>query len=200
MDREKEIGKRIREIRELKGMTLEILARKTKFTKGYLSRLENSKKAPPVATLLSIARALDVRIADIFGETEEHTSLSIVRKNDRLMMARSGTIFGYHYESLVHKFKNKSMDAFILTRPHDPKWKPVVFKHEGEELLFVLEGSQEFFYGGESFILKKGDCAYFDASVEHYGRSIGGRPSKMLMVTTLPANHKEESDEEYLAE
>ena len=113
MDREKEIGKRIREIRELKGMTLEILARKTKFTKGYLSRLENSKKAPPVATLLSIARALDVRIADIFGETEEHTSLSIVRKNDRLMMARSGTIFGYHYESLVHKFKNKSMAPIV---------------------------------------------------------------------------------------
>ncbi len=201
MDREQEIGKRIREIRGLKGMTLEALAQKTKLTKGYLSRLETSKKAPPVATLLSIARALDVRISDIFGETEEqHTSLSIVRKNERLMMARPGTMFGYHYESLAHKYKNKSMDAFILTRPPDPKWKPVVFRHEGEELLFVLEGSQEFHYGGESFLLKAGDCAYFDASVEHYGRSLGSKPSKMLMVTTLPTHDRQESDEEYLAE
>lgn len=189
-DIEKEIGKRIREIRELKGLTLETLAQKTKLTKGYLSRLENSEKAPPVATLLNIARALDVRISSIFGEVEEPVSLSIVRKNERLITAGAGTKYGYHYESIAHKYQNKSMDAFILTRPFDPKLKPTAFKHEGEELMFILEGAQEFYYDGKSYILKAGDCAYFDSSMEHYGRSLGGKQSKLLMVTTLPAPKK----------
>lgn len=187
---EKEIGKRIKELRELKGLTLEALAQKTKLTKGYLSRLENSEKAPPVATLLSIARALDVRMASIFGEKEEPVSLSIVRKNERLITAGAGTKYGYHYESIAHKYSNKTMDAFVLTRPYDPKLKPTPFQHEGEELLFFLEGSQEFFYGGKSYILKAGDCAYFDASVEHYGRTLDGKQSKMLLVTTQPVPKK----------
>lgn len=190
MNIEKEIGKRIKKIRELKGFTLEELAIKTKFTKGYLSRLENSEKAPPVATLLNITRALDVRISSIFGEIEEPVSLSIVRKNERLLTAGAGTPYGYHYESIAHKYPNKSMDAFILTRPFDPKWKPTAFKHEGEELIFILEGAQEFLYRGKSYILKEGDCAYFDSSVEHYGRSLGGKHSKFLMITTPPAPKK----------
>ena len=190
LSHEKEIGSNIRSIRKLRGITLEELAKRTGFTKGYLSRLENNKKAPPVATILNIAKVLDVCISDIFGENKEHASISIVRKNERLAMARPGTMFGYHYESIVHKYKNTSMDAYILTRPPAPKWKPVAFTHEGEELIFVLEGTTEFHYAGESYILKAGDCAYFDASAEHYGRCLGEKPVKMLMVTTLPECEK----------
>lgn len=191
---EKGIGDSLKGIRRLRGITLEGLAKKTGFTKGYLSRLENSKKAPPVATLLNIASALDARISDIFGEDEEDSSISIVRKNERPVMARPGTVFGYHYESLAHKYKNKGMDAFILTRPVDPNWKPCLFKHEGEELLFILEGNTELHYGDKAYALKEGDCAYFDSSVEHYGKSLGNKAVKMLMVV-IPPKHKKENPE-----
>ena len=194
MVREKKIGSKIREIRNLKGMTLEALAHKTHLTKGYLSLLERDKKVPPVATLLTIAQALDTRISDIFGETEENTSISIVRKDERLAMARPGTMFGYHYESLAYKYQNKSMDVYILTRPVDPQWKPVMFKHEGEEMLYILEGMTEFHYGKESYILRAGDCVYFDSSVEHYGKSLGNKPTKMLMVATLPAHTRQNTE------
>ena len=67
MSLEKEIGKRIREIRSSKRMTLEILGKETGFTKGYLSRVENSEKAPPVSTLIIIAKALQVNLSEILG-------------------------------------------------------------------------------------------------------------------------------------
>jgi len=191
MVRDKKIGARIREIRNLKGMTLEALAQKTNLTKGYLSLLENDKKVPPVATLLTIVQALDARISDIFGETEENASISIVRKDERLAMARPGTMFGYHYESLAYKYKNKSMDVYVLTRPADPQWKPVMFKHEGEEMLYILEGVTEFHYGQESYILRAGDCVYFDSSVEHYGKSLGDKPLKILMAATVSAQKQQ---------
>ena len=67
---EKDIGKRIKEIRISKEMTLEILSEITGFTKGYLSKVENSEKAPPVSTLIRIAGALEVRLSEIFQEEE----------------------------------------------------------------------------------------------------------------------------------
>ncbi len=75
---EHEIGKNIRMIRKLKELTLEDLAKKTGFTKGYLSKVENSEKAPPVSTLLNIARVMGVSMSKLFGEGHEQTSLSLV--------------------------------------------------------------------------------------------------------------------------
>ena len=71
---EKNVGQRIRELRTSLGLTLEELADKTGFTKGYLSRVENSKKAPPVATLIRIATALEVTLSDIFEEQKSRTT------------------------------------------------------------------------------------------------------------------------------
>ena len=53
---EAEIGKRIRKFRLKKNLTLQMLAGRTGYSKGYLSKVEKSDKAPPVATLSTIAR------------------------------------------------------------------------------------------------------------------------------------------------
>jgi transcriptional regulator with XRE-family HTH domain len=54
---EREVGKRIKARRLSKGITLQELAKKTGFTRGYLSKVENSTKAPPVSTLITLAKA-----------------------------------------------------------------------------------------------------------------------------------------------
>ena len=58
MIQESELGKRIKEYRIAKKVTLQELAKKTGFTKGYLSKIENTKKAPPVSTLIVLSKAL----------------------------------------------------------------------------------------------------------------------------------------------
>ena len=178
---EKDIGQRIKEIRTSKGMTLENLAEKTGFTKGYLSKVENSEKSPPVSTLIRIAGALQVQLSEIFQENEGSDDFSLVRKSERKVMARNGSQFGYYYETLAHKFTDKSMDPYILTLPVDPE-EVAIFQHEGEEILFQLQGKMQFFHGNQEHVLEKGDCIYFDASIPHYGVSLGGKPSKCLMV------------------
>ncbi len=65
---ESEIGDKIRRLRKNKEMTLDQLAVKCCVTKGYLSKVENSDKAPPVSTLINIAAGLGVGISEIFGE------------------------------------------------------------------------------------------------------------------------------------
>jgi transcriptional regulator with XRE-family HTH domain len=183
---EKDIGKKIRELRSLKGMTLDVLAEKTGFTKGYLSRVENSEKAPPVSTLIKIAKALQVDLSEILSEMGGSNTVSLVRKNERVVMARDGSVFGYYYESLAHKFTNKNMEPYIITVPTNPKEVPH-FKHKGEEVLLVLEGKMKFIHGDREFILEEGDCIYFDSDIEHSSAVIGPNDCKCMMVIYSPS-------------
>jgi transcriptional regulator with XRE-family HTH domain len=52
------IGGRIREIREARGMTLDALTAKCGIAKPNLSRIENEKVTPTLATITTLARAL----------------------------------------------------------------------------------------------------------------------------------------------
>ena len=182
---EAEIGRRIRTLRAEKGITLEQLARQTGFTKGYLSKVEKSKKAPPVSTLGNIARAFNVTISSLLGEDSPRTSLCLVRKDERPVVSRDGTAFEYSYEAMAHNYPNKIMEPFILTLPVGPK-KKTFYRHEGEEILFVIQGSMKFIHGNEEYIVNEGDCVYFDSGIPHFGESIGRREAKCFMVICNP--------------
>ena len=96
-------------------------------------------------------------------------------------MAKSGKEFGYAYETLANPYPNKHMEPFILSYPSDDALKHT-FQHDGEEMLFVLEGKMRFKYGSREFELDTGDCIYFDSGVAHIGQPIGDEPVKILIV------------------
>ena len=187
---EAEIGKRIKALRSEKGITLEQLAKQTGFTKGYLSKVEKSKKAPPVSTLGNIAQAFNVTISSLLGEESSRTSLCLVRRGERPLIARDGTAFGYSYEAMAYNYPNKIMEPFILTLPLGRK-KKTLYQHEGEEILFVIQGSMKFIHGSKQYIVNEGDCVYFDSSIPHFGESIGRKEVKCFMVICNPTNGRE---------
>ena len=182
---ESEIGKRIRMSRINRRFTLEQLANQTGFTKGYLSRIEKSEKSPPLSTLGIIARVLGITISFLVGEEEQQTSFGMVKKGERPLIARRGTAFEYAYEAVAHTFPNKKMEPYILTLPLTPK-KKTIAQHEGEELLFVLEGTMKFLHGNREYIVEEGDCIYFDSSFPHFGESAGRKEAKCFMVIYTP--------------
>ncbi|MGC8494476.1 MAG: helix-turn-helix domain-containing protein [Syntrophobacteraceae bacterium] len=179
---ETQIGRRIKAFRTDKGITLEQLAGMTGFSKGYLSKVEKSDKAPPVSTLCTIGGALNVTVSTLLGETAHRVSLCLVRKEERpLFVTRAGTAFGYSYEAMAYKYPDRTMEPYVLTLPVAPK-KKTLYRHEGEEILFVIEGTMKFQHGGERYVVKEGDCLYFDASVPHFGESAGPEAAKCFMV------------------
>lgn len=181
-DADQRVGERIARLRSERRMTLERLAQVTGFTKGYLSKIENGRKVPPIATLSRIAQALHTEIGSFFPSSRRAVAreVTVVRANERQPVQRGGSAFGYDYIGLALKRVNKRMDPFIFTFP--PRIdKHVFFEHRGEEFLFVLSGTIEFQVGDEHFRLRKGDSVYFDASMPHRGWS-GGSGAKALVV------------------
>ena len=181
-DASRSVGGRIARLRAERRMTLERLAQLTGFTKGYLSKIENGRKVPPIATLSRIAQALHTAIGSFFEEPRRAVAreVTVVRSGERRTVVRGGSAFGYDYVGLALQRAHKRMDPFIFTFP--PRIdRHVFFEHRGEEFLFVLSGTVEFQVGDERFTLRKGDSIYFDSSVPHRGRSVG-REARALVV------------------
>ena len=176
-----QIGGHLKVLRAARGMTLERLAAATGLTKSYLSKIQNSRKLPPIATLSRIAQALGTGIGSFFGDIlEAREGASVVRRNERLPVVRGGTAFGYDYVSLAHKRLSKRMEPFVFTFPSKID-RHVFFDHGGEEFVFILAGKVVFQVGDERHTLEEGDSIYFDASIPHRGWSVG-RDAKALVV------------------
>ena len=118
---EEEIGKRIKSQRLKLKLTLQDLSNRTQLSKGYLSKMEKSQKAPPVSTLLNIAKALNVTLSFLFGEINEENAILVVKKDERPILAKPATEFGYSYEALAHSYPNKQMFPYILRFPSNEK-------------------------------------------------------------------------------
>ena len=184
MIKEDQIGRRIKKLRLDKNLTQQALADAGGLTKGYLSKIESSNTSPPVSTLINLAKALGVGI-DAFFSSEEQTSITLEKGDQRTTVARNGSAFGYSYEPLAHTFSNRRMDPYILTLPVEVK-EGMIFQHKGQEILYVLQGTMKFFYGGQEFIAEEGDCLYFDSGVPHRGSCVGDKEVKCFMVIYSP--------------
>ena len=181
------IARNIKTLRKQREITLEKLSALTGLTKGYLSKIERSRKAPPYSTLNKIALALDVDAAFLLGERldkSKDTRISFTRKNQgkvvNIMTSLSeGSLYGYVYEALASDKPGKNMEPYIIEPSFDEE---AIFQHEGEEFMYVLEGRHELIYDGKKHIMEEGDCVYFDASVPHTGKSLGKKKAKLLAV------------------
>lgn len=182
---EEEIGKRIKSQRLKAKLTLQDLSDRTGLSKGYLSKMEKSKKAPPVSTLINIAKALNVTFSFLLGEINEENSILVVRKNERPILSQPATEFGYSYEALGHSYPDKQMYPYILRFPSNQKEK-YKFQHDSQECLFVLEGTMHFYYGKKEYIIETGDCIFFDANIPHYGEQLGDEKLVAFMVISPP--------------
>jgi transcriptional regulator with XRE-family HTH domain len=177
------IGQRIRAIRQKKRLTLDDLAVRTGFAKSYLSQIETLKREPPISTLAKIAYVLEVDIFFLLsGEIrqDEDRDFSLIRVSDRRIIPRPFGKFGYVYESISYRKANRLMDGFVVTTGFEFPTEPMT--HEGQELVYVLEGRHEFFYDGKIYEVGEGDCYCFNSNKPHYSRSLGDKPGKMLVV------------------
>ena len=60
-------GARIKKIRKAKGMTQEQLTEKARIDFSFMNRIESGKKNPSLKTIAKLARALGVKLSELFN-------------------------------------------------------------------------------------------------------------------------------------
>ena len=180
------IGKKIKELRQKKNITIQEVSDKTGLSKGLISQVENDQVSPPISTLLKIASALKTDIAHFFQDSGSTPKITVVRKDERIKSGRrgiKGIELGYTYESLAHTKTNKHMEPFLVTFDPKERDKIVMFSHNGEEFLYLLKGKLEFVTDeGNDIILEEGDSIYFESDISHGFRAIDCESALALVV------------------
>ena len=62
-----ELSKTIRELRKKQGMTVDALAKKSGFSKGFISQIENFRITPSLKALMRISASLGVSLEELFS-------------------------------------------------------------------------------------------------------------------------------------
>ncbi len=159
------IGKRIKIIRKRKNLTLEEIAKRTKFSKSYLSRLERAKNPPPISTLQIIANALGIDMEEFFkkdGIIDEGVgSLDLMKKKEREKESERNNLT---FKTLVKSYKNKYMAPFLM---EIDEGRTSLYSHDSEEFVYIVSGKVLFHYDGKTFNLEEGDSIYFDSRKKH---------------------------------
>jgi transcriptional regulator with XRE-family HTH domain len=185
----RQLGVRIRAARQLRKLTLQQLGADTALSAAYLSRIERGETATSIANLIVIATRLDVPLRDLFEDTNEAyvpKYYTVSRKAEREATSQMAAN-GYDYHWLSGALTEPRLSAFFLEFPVTSDVDINLLSHEGEEVLYMLEGRIEFQIGSDKIVLEAGDCMHLVGEKPHMGRNIGKKPARMLMVVT-PSN------------
>ena len=176
-----QIAMRIRDLREIAGMSVKTLAEEFNIDKETYLSYESGNEDIPVSFLSKIAHKFNVELAEILtGQNPKLHVYSLVRNAQGVSAERRQE---YHYQHLAYNFANEKIEPFIVTVAAKPESTPIKYNtHPGQEFNYVLEGQLQVIIDNHELILEEGDSLLFDSGHKHGMRALGGKAAKFLAV------------------
>lgn len=178
-DEMKQVASRLKEIREVCGYSVDEVAARLKISRTQYLSYEESGEDIPISVIYELANAYGVDITEILtGSSPRLSNYSVARQGVNRGVDRYP---GYHFESLAYNFKRRIMEPLMVTVEPDEKDAAPV-SHPGQEFNYVVEGTVMVVVDDEEIILQAGDSIYFDPSLPHGQKAVGGKTARFLTV------------------
>jgi transcriptional regulator with XRE-family HTH domain len=174
------LGPRLRQLRRLKGLTVEELAGAVDVDKAHISRIENNLKTPSIAMLAQLAKALSVSIGHLLGETLDKAEIKVTRADQLGPPPEAPEPGGHQFLPLLHGETVGSFEAFLVYP--GPEAGATEARHAGQEMLYVLAGELEVMFHSHSVRVARGDCIHFPGYLQHRLRRVGRAKAMALLV------------------
>ncbi len=184
------VGEKIKQIREMKKVSLEELASRSGMDIAMVQKIEQEKNIPSLAPLVKIARALGVRLGTFLDDSDSYGPVVVrsgeYQKGARFTSQSSEMREHLNFFSLAFDKAGRNMEPFIVEIEPGQKSDYMLSSHEGEEFIYVLEGEIEINYGKEVYRLAKSDSIYLDSIVLHNVHAGNSMSAKILAVVYAP--------------
>ncbi|WP_126429080.1 helix-turn-helix domain-containing protein [Brevibacillus marinus] len=180
------IGKLLRDLRRKKGLTLKELAEKTGLSISFLSQVENSKCSITLQSLSKISDALEVSRSYFFPDssyTEKKSTKGEINLNQSNFIYQSlskGLSNPLFEPMLVVLFPNNKKGTQSIREPHS------LSSHNGQEFVYVLEGTLTLVHEGEEYNLEPGDSFHINSSTPHTWFNRTNDIVKLIYVYSSP--------------
>ena len=170
-----EIAARIRELREISGISQEEMAARTGITLEEYRRCEDGAQDLAIAFLYRCVLILGVDMGDLLeGHSPKLRSYALTRKGEGQRIEEAHHMVGY---SLASGFRNRiALPLYMELAYHEDAEAEGIelVTHEGQECDIVIRGHMKIQIGNKSEILHPGDCIYYDSSTPHGMIAVGG--------------------------
>ena len=178
------IGERIKKKRNEKGFSLRELAGKVDLSASFLSQIEQGKASPSIENLKKIANYLEVKVSYLIEEEDESLGSFHIKKEDR---------------KYVESIDSKTSIALLTSSKIEKNMEPIMyeikpggesgrgfFNHNGEEFIYIIEGTLDIYIEDQLTTLNEGDSFYFKSSLNHRFKNNGKKLTKAIWVVTPP--------------
>lgn len=184
-----DIGKKLRVLRNRKGIGLVELGQHSGLSPAMISKIERGRIFPTLPTLLRLALVFSVGLEYFFTESEPQPVFVKVSKGERMRFPNKPNAppedVSYHFESLDFEALDRRLSAYLA------HFEPVsgspekgrYHKHDGVEFIHLMAGTLDIYMEDQVHRLDAGDSVYFDATVPHAYARFGGAPCTAVVVT-----------------
>jgi len=184
------LGKKIRRMRQTRGVTAVELAKRSRVTPGFISQLEHSQTVPSLQTLQRVAAALDVSLT--YFLLDESLQPQVVRQRERpiIHLGHDGSRL-----SLLSPLPPQHLELALLELPCGAVSWSTARAHEGQQCHLVLQGSVRADYGDNTYRLEEGDSILWDGTLPYRLENIGSNDVRLL-IAMAPASLWKQAGEE----
>jgi quercetin dioxygenase-like cupin family protein len=172
-------------LRRARRMTLQMLAKQTSFSVGFLSQAERNRSPLSISAVNTIAKALGVSLAWFFqggveagGEERRH----IVRSRNRKTIAyETGLV-----DELLSPALNGRFSLFLTRFAPGAGSGGAITQRTGEQAGYVVQGELSLSVQNRHYSLAAGDAFHFDSGVSHSYTNPGTIETIVIWVVSPP--------------
>ncbi|KFK95694.1 MULTISPECIES: helix-turn-helix domain-containing protein [unclassified Serratia (in: enterobacteria)] len=175
------LGKRLKELRMSRGLSLRALAATTGLSATLLSQIEREVTEPSLTTLRRLSNVFGESMSALFADPSA-PSVWISRPGERTTLM--GPKGGVSYERLTQGNGQMEVLRAVFQPGQFSSEQPL--RHPALESVYVLRGTLSVMIGDLHYVVNAGENIAFDANAAHRYINEGQEAVEILMSITPP--------------
>ena len=179
----KEMARRIRELREITGLSVEEMASRTNLSVAEYLEYEAGNRNMSIAFLYRCTLSFGVDMGDLLeGRSPKLQTYALTRKGEGQRIEEAHHMVGFN---LAAGFRNRIALPLYMELAYRPgaEYEDIeLVTHEGQECDIVIRGHMRIQIGEKTEVLHAGDCIYYDSSIPHGMIAVDGEDCAFYAV------------------
>ena len=186
----REMASRIRELRQVEGLSPAQMAEKTGVTAAEYLKCESGESDLNFAFLYRCALAFGVDVTDLIqGSSPTLTTYALTRAGDGQRIEKA---HGMTYYNMASSYKNRIAEPLYTVATYDEsaqRQEIPLTTHDGQEFDLVISGHLKVQVGTHQEVLGPGDTIYYDSGTPHGMIAVEGEDCEFYAVVLNPTEY-----------
>ncbi|MCF3946597.1 cupin domain-containing protein [Acidiphilium sp. AL] len=178
------VGARLKQMRQVFGLTQRELARRAGVTNGAISLIEQNRVSPSISSLKKILDGIPMSLAEFF-------TLDLAAPEDVFFEATGLTEIAFEerisFRMVGKRLKDRALQMLHETYRPGADTGEAMLRHAGEEAGVVVRGRLLVTVGDQERALDTGDAYYFKSQIPHRFRNPFDEICEVISANTPPS-------------